>query len=209
MKLINESVLKRQPQMPKTKAAWILEVEQEERIENQVNQVLKKYKMNGTVTELTIMYRLKLITSLMGDVKGKTVLDIGCGAKQSWDYDLCKIGKERRYYDPWLCRVLQFFGAKTFGIDGGESPNESYTHIQGHLYRFSEHTERFPNHSLDLACAWGLFDSPSLGIRRELFDTIVTRLEVKLKPEGFFVFDASGTGLYSKKDWQAYLRARK
>ena len=206
MKLVNESVLKWQ--MPKTKAAWRLEMEQETLAEKQVKKALVEHKTLDELTKTTTISRLKLINLLLGDIKGKTILDIGCGAKQSWDYDLCITGKDRRYYDPWLCRVLQFCGAKTFGIDGGESPDEKYTHIQGNIHNFTMLTERFPNHSLDLACAWSFFDSPSLTMNQETFEVIVKRLEAKVKPNGFFIFEATGTGLYAKKDWNAYLRKR-
>lgn len=152
---------------------------------------------------------LSVILDLLGDIKGKNILDIGCGAKNSWDYNLTgNIALNERSYDPWLCRIARELGAMITGLDGGNSPDEEYLHIQANLLKFEEVIKRFPDKSIDLACAWSFFDSPSLFDGRSMFGRMVEGLERKVKPEGFFVFEAVSTGVLDKEDWERYLIKR-
>jgi 2-polyprenyl-3-methyl-5-hydroxy-6-metoxy-1,4-benzoquinol methylase len=152
--------------------------------------------------------KLGVIMHKLGEIKGKTILDIGCGAVNSWDYGGSVSAEQERYYDPWLCRVAHELGAKVTGIDGASSPNEEYTHIKENLLHFENIVKQFLDHSIDLACAWSFFDSPNLANGREMFREVIRGLEKKVKPEGFFVFEAVCTGVLNREDWEYFLKKR-
>jgi len=177
-----------------------------EKIEGKIN---SKYGQMPDCPIINTQLKLAILINTLGDLKGKTILDIGCGAKNSWDYRDLGLAKVERFYDPWLCRITHELGAKVFGIDGASSPDEKYNHIQQNLLSFEEIMEKFKDDSLDLACAWSLFDSPSLYDGRDMFKRAVKGLERKVKLEGFFVFEAIGTGLLERVCWENYLVTRK
>ena len=102
-------------------------IEKYKTIETTVN---SKYGKIGETPCLNAQIKLAILMHTLGDLKGKTILDIGCGAKNSWDYGDLGPAKIERFYDPWLCRVAHELGANVFGIDGASSPDEEYTHIQ-------------------------------------------------------------------------------
>lgn len=154
------------------------------------------------------LFETGTILNLLGTLKGKTILDIGCGAERSWDYDASQFAMGRRMYDPWLCRSLHELGANVIGIDGGSSNNEEYRHIQQNLMSSGKLIDSFQNKSIDLACAFSLFDSPSMGDGKGMFHFLIDRLEPKIKDEGFFVFEATGTEYCDKNQWQEFLLRR-
>jgi len=164
----------------------------------------KKYGKIEETPCLNAQIKLAILMHNLGDLRGKTILDIGCGAKNSWDYGGTELAKLERLYDPWLCRVTRELGAMVTGIDGGSSPDEEYIHLETNMLQFEEALKRFKENSIDLACAWSFFDSPSLADGRSMFKRVVKSLERKIKPEGFFVFESIGTGLLDKKTWEKY-----
>jgi hypothetical protein len=171
-----------------------------------VKQVLAKYKPFCSSITYGTARKIHILKKLLGDLEGKTILDIGCGAKNSWDYSTCtNVGREERYYDPWLCRTLHGLGAKVTGIDGGSSDGEEYRHIKAHLYDFEEIASQFANNSLNLACTFSFFDSPNLGLGEEMFHILVRGLRDKLKPEGFFIFEPTGTRFTNQDQWESYI----
>jgi len=203
MQLVNQSVINGESLTRGDGTWWGLEGKFLDQAKIEFEEQLKQGGMRATTY-------LAVIHSLIGDVRGKTILDIGCGAKNSWEYDSCsEDSREKRAYDPWLCRALHKLGANCYGIDGGDSPGEEYNHITGNLLvDLTELLGTFPDNSIDLACAWSFFDSDWLRDSRELFEALVRRLEAKVKPKGFFVFEATGTGLVEKEAWEEYLRTR-
>jgi hypothetical protein len=154
------------------------------------------------------LFETTLLTHFLKSLEGKTIVDLGCGARQSWEYDMSLMGREKRMYDPWLCRTLNEFGANVIGIDGGESPQEEYRHIQQNLMSSGKLIDSFPDKSIDLVCAFGLFDSPSLRDGQGLFHFLIERFDRKVKDNGFFVFEATGTGYYDENKWQEFLKER-
>lgn len=168
----------------------------------------EKYGKISSTPLNNMQFKLAVLTNTLGELRGKTILDIGCGAKNSWDYRIGGPVNTERYYDPWLCRATHELGATVFGIDGASSPNEEYTHIQENMLHFEEIMKRFKDYSIDLACAWNFFDSPSLINKKTMFKQVVRGLERKVKPEGFFVFESIATGVFDKKDWETYLAER-
>jgi hypothetical protein len=143
----------------------------------------RKYGIRSEVADSNLKFRLQLINTLIGNVKGKTILDLGSGAKKSWDYTwFSETPEKERYYDPWLCRALHELGANTIGIDGGESPGEEFKYYQQNLRSSGKLLDSFDDNSIDLTCAFSLFDSPSLyGDGKELFNFFVKKLENKIK----------------------------
>jgi hypothetical protein len=170
-------------------------------IETRLN---KKYGKIAEIPRNRVQSRLAVIMHTLGDLRGKTILDIGCGAKNSWDYNGSELARQERFYDPWLCRVTRELGAMVNGIDGGSSPDEDYIHIKTNMLQFEEALKKFKENSIDLACAWSFFDSPSLIDGKLMFTRVVKSLEKKVKPEGFFIFESTGTGLLDKKVWEKY-----
>jgi hypothetical protein len=167
-----------------------------------------KYGPIGSSPSCNMILKLAVLINTMGNLKDKTILDIGCGAKNSWDYGATDFAEQERFYDPWLCRAAHELGAKVFGIDGASSPNEEYTHIQENLLNFGEIMNRFQDHSIDLACAWSFFDSPNLCNGKSMFRQVLKGLERKVKPEGSFVFEAVCTGVLDNGDWESFLAKR-
>ncbi len=163
-------------------------------------------KLYGEMTDMPPFRNKQQLLEIyvsIGNFQGKNILDLGCGAKDSWN-NLIKISDQPRRWEPWTCRCLHELGANIIGIDGADSPNERYTHLKKDLYQEKVLAD-IPDNSLDLACAFSIFDAmPCDG--RGFFDSILARLENKLKPEGIFLFDPDNTGLYKKQDWEKFIR---
>lgn len=117
---------------------------------------------------------------------GKKVLDLGCGSVDSLDS-----GFE---FEPWLSRALHLYGIKVIGIDISprivEEWFENYCRdlMQGHSL------DMLPDHSIDVAVAFALFDSPHLRKNYGDYggDKLQMRLECQLervlKPNGTFIY---------------------
>jgi hypothetical protein len=93
-----------------------------------------QYPAESTINKLMRFqyFRLAIVTSNFTELKGKKVLDIGCGAKAS-----PRNGgiEERRkgMYEPWFARFATVCGAEVTGIDRRKSEGENYTHIQADI----------------------------------------------------------------------------
>lgn len=158
--------------------------------------LVKKY---GEIADAKCHYketRISAMYYLLGDVNGKRILDLGSGSalrdttRNSWDL---------RLYEPWICRILHELGAKPIGID---SKHDSSEEFEGYRIDLSSHDslKQFPDKSIDLAYAFSLFDSPSLHLvygsnaGKELFHCMMFQLERVVKDEGYFLFEATGSG---------------
>ncbi len=131
-----------------------------------------------------------ILTILNGDLAGKIILDLGCGSDFSTDgfgYGGTLI------YSPWLCRTLNKLGAKPIGVDL-DLRNEEFEHHSVNL--LEESLDFLPDHSVDVANACALFDSPTLLFMigkipragfNEFEDRIRKQLERIVKPEGYFI----------------------
>lgn len=58
-------------------------------------------------------------------VKGKRILDIGCGSNTSRHP---RTGKITPIFEPWFCRMLLELGAEPVGIDMGDLEGEAFAH---------------------------------------------------------------------------------
>ena len=111
-------------------------------------------------------------------------------------------------YEPWLCRALHKLKARVIGIDHGQSQGEEFEFHYDSLLR-EEALSFIEDSSVDLACAFRLFDSPSnYSEGNILFNKLLVNLERKLKPKGMFIFDSSGTDYSDEFNWKKFLESR-
>lgn len=103
-----------------------------------------------------------VIKTLHGEIKGKRILDLGCGAKQKTHESEMDIGK----FDPWLARLLHALGAKVIGIDVGDLEAEKFKHFNLDLLIHNS-LNIFPDHYFDIVHSSALYTSPELQFRVE------------------------------------------
>lgn len=125
----------------------------------------------------------------LGDPKGKTILDLGCG------YVNCK-DSNGSSFEPWLSRSLYLLGADVIGLDIGPIGGEIFKSRVVDLTK--ENCLSFlDNSSIDIAIASSLFDSPKLinsNISIDLvYANIYSQLKRVIKKEGHFIFDVTNT----------------
>jgi hypothetical protein len=143
--------------------------------------------------------------------KGKTILDLGCGSINSPDSLLISTLEDphfSRAYEPWLLRTLHEYGAKCIGIDLGNLAGEKFLGYSKNLNK-EDSLSMIKDKSIDLVCAFRLFDSPTgwimedyrgiFGFRdlyspkeKSLFQKLLPQLERTVKKEGYFLFDFCG-----------------
>lgn len=108
-----------------------------------------------------------------GDIQGKRILDLGCGANQEWER-LSELGyrweNERlsnetyridRTFEPWACRALLEMGAEPAGVDIGDLEDEAFEHHQVNLLKEGA-LKKFPDKSFDAVMMSLLVTSPSI-----------------------------------------------
>ena len=155
---------------------------------------IKSHRSNDQARESnarSALYQLPYILwGVSGEVRGKTILDLGCGSNQP-SLEGGGIFNDSTY-EPWLCRGLHLLGANPIGVDIGSLDGEEFTHHQVDLSRLDSLKE-IPDGSVDLANAKQLFSSPFL-IRftktnpEDLRRNLHTQLERVLKPEAVFLY---------------------
>ncbi len=94
------------------------------------------------------------------DIKGKTVLDLGCGSVKS--PDSCE--ESDREYEPWLARALSLVMVKVIGIDIVNPHlmnDEPFKYHKVNLKK-KDSLSFLKGEDIDMVIAFGLFDSPSL-----------------------------------------------
>jgi len=171
---------------------------------NQAIEKLKtKYSYEGSI--LRLKANLEYIVNKFGgvdNVKGKRVLDLGCGHtldKESQDIlketkrnpYRSKLLKERgsydtliegipRMYEPWLCRALLELGAHPVGIDIGDLGSEEFEHYQLDLSKEGA-LDFLPDKSFDFIVSEVFGSSPQL----EMMTTTQDRVSLgdKLKEQ--------------------------
>jgi len=138
------------------------------------------------------------IQYFLGDLEGKKILDLGCGSVYTTGESAVGRG-----YPPWLCRALHQLKARVIGIDWNPQDSEEFESYKIDLYHHNS-LKQFYGREFDLACAFSLFDSPSLHLvhgpdaGRRLFDMMTIQLERIVKDKGFFFFEGTGTGLLAE-----------
>jgi SAM-dependent methyltransferase len=124
------------------------------------------------------------------NLRGKKILDIGCGSASSEDGLL---------FSPWFCRALQELGAHPVGVDIGDLEQEKFEHYQLDLSKPGA-LNIFPDHSFDAINIDSFLDSPSLRIRSsvpigEIEKEIGSQAKRLLKPTGIFLNISNAGGL--------------
>lgn len=133
---------------------------------------------------------------LGGKFAGKSILDLGCGAKSGTVESKTDPG----YFEPWLARVLHHLGVKIVGIDIANLKNESFPSHRLDLLEPNT-LKIFPDQSLDLVHSSALYSSPELQERLEghgwdgsltaatrLINILQPQIERILKPTGCYLF---------------------
>lgn len=129
------------------------------------NDIAQKYhdnrgKASNDITELPTVLKL------LGDIRGKAILDMGCG-----------LGKHAREF---IKR-----GAVVTGYDASEKMvklAQNYCKGKGHFFRATHETVKFEPHSFDICNA-----SLSINYSNDL-ETIFKSVYKWLKPHGMFIF---------------------
>ncbi len=128
-----------------------------------------------------------ILENLNGNLNGKMILDLGCGAQNCRDNDYGN-------YDPWLCRMLHLLDVKVIGIDVDDSlKEEDFVNHVTDLFS-SNSLAMIESNSVDLVHASSLFDSVAV-VEKNGFSAI-DKFKEKLMPEIERVLKAEGTFLY-------------
>ncbi len=133
----------------------------------------------------SIMAHLPTILDLLGDVRGKKILDLGCGSMPQRDGDF--LGRQ---FEPWLCRGLHILGAHSIGIDIGKLEKELFEHYSLDLTK-EGCLDFIKDHTIDLVTATFFFDSPSLHdsygeAAHDLKQQLYPHIKRVLKPHSIF-----------------------
>lgn len=148
------------------------------------NRLDEKYKTNNFYS---IQYKLDKILEF-GDIKNKTILDLGCGSIYS------RLEWGDRIFEPWLSRALHDEGAKVIGVDLSGLDLEKFKHYYADLTE-PDSLYFLKTHSVDLACAFSLFDcQKGKNKNMNLFYHLIPQLERIIKPEGQFIFETLCSG---------------
>jgi hypothetical protein len=128
-----------------------------------------------------------------GDLKGKRILDLGCG-NNSHNDDLLG-DMTNRMFEPWLCRALNESGANPVGVDIGNLDMEEFEHHQVNLLK-KECLHFLKDNSIDIANAHLLFDSYFLHKFQEhsrsgidLKGILMPQLERVVRKNGYFLYN--------------------
>lgn len=143
----------------------------------------------------------------MDNLKGKTLLDLGCGTVHNnygiespldTDYPMYS-------FEPWICRLLPYLGVKTIGIDIENMDDEKFEHYSINLLEPNS-LSFLPDNSVDVANSRWFFESPTLLkliygeevndksperyqiAKSEIKDILIPQLERIVKPEGIFSY---------------------
>ena len=155
--------------------------------------VIGKYASHNNISEgyinPSVTFQLAHLMAAFnsGDLRGKTILDLGCGSSTTSD------GNSQ--YQPWLCRILGFIGAIPIGIDVAESPEKDFIFQQDRLFDQDSLNIISGRIVVDAAHSYGLIDSPQVvhnvsGSEEELIQRLSSQLEGIVDPNGFFLWGA-------------------
>ena len=128
-----------------------------------------------------------ILENLNGNLNGKVILDLGCGAKNCRDNDYGN-------YEPWLCRTLHLLEVKVIGVDVDDSlSKESFVNHVVDLFS-SNSLAMIESNSVDLVHASSLFDSVAV-VEKSGFSAI-DKFKQTLMPEIKRVLKKDGVFLY-------------
>ena len=145
-----------------------------------MKQKYANYEKDGVAV---VMRQLPYVLfALKGDVKGKVVVDLGCGSRKAKDNLLSN-------YEPWLCRILHEAGVMVIGVDAYDSSEEFRFYVKD---LFLDKVDRIAD--VDVVHCSSLFDSPTLlhkhGIDAgaRLKEKLILQCERVLRKDGVFLF---------------------
>ncbi len=134
--------------------------------------------------------RLERAFGNLAAVKGKRILDVGCGSNTSRDP---RTGKITPMFEPWFCRILVELGAEPVGIDLGDLEGEPFEHYRVDLAKTGA-LDFLPDSSFDAVHDSRIFGSPEFTTQhpdREDYGRIsqeIKRQEQRLlKPGGVII----------------------
>ncbi len=163
----------------------------------------EKYKLGETTNEVPIILALDRVALAWGsleNVKGKRILDIGCGARsETFETDEfnkldVKEGKApSRSFEPWFCRALHELGADTVGIDIGNLKGEEFEHYEVNITKPGA-LNFLPDKSFDGINLHLVLSSPELGLwttssgderaKQNIADELKKQMKRLLKDDG-------------------------
>jgi hypothetical protein len=120
-----------------------------------------------------------ILQELRGNVRGKTILDLGSGSTFGG-------------YKPWLCRILYHMGANPIAVDLGKFRNEPFIAYSADLSQPNA-LRMIPDNSVDLANAKMFFTCSDLRSMRPnayLREQLRPQLERVLKQDASFIYAA-------------------
>jgi len=134
--------------------------------EAQIKELIEKLSVQYKVdqSELSVLNyvdlpRLIEIFGSLDNLKGKRILDLGCGSINSPDRE---DNYESRSFEPWFCRALLELGADPVGVDiNPDIEKEKFKNHRLNLLDLGA-LNIFPDNSFDGINLTGLFDSPIL-----------------------------------------------
>ena len=92
------------------------------------------------------------------DLRGKFMLDLGCGSVRSND----EITDRDHNFEPWLPRIISRLGATAIGVDTGDLSEETFPWLQRDLRTVLDGSLPFKDQSFDIVHIAKLLDSPTL-----------------------------------------------
>jgi len=89
----------------------------------------KKIAREPETTEIVTQFvgRLESAFGKLSAVRGKRILDIGCGSATSRHPTT---GRITPMFEPWFCRILVELGADPVGVDLGDLEGEAFEHYR-------------------------------------------------------------------------------
>lgn len=163
-------------------------------------ELVKKYKLinnkeAGNVDE-EIIINIILETFPDHDIRGKVIVDLGCGSTGG-TYESDEWGDDQyRQWEPWLCRILHELGAKPIGIDVGELVNEDFEHYSLNLLTPNS-LQIIQDESVDMVYTSSFYDSLELQrllrirsddkSREKMRDILFPQIKRILKKNGVFL----------------------
>jgi hypothetical protein len=139
--------------------------------------------LKGTVDfDIADMREVHAIAAL-GDLKGKSVLDVGCGSTEP--YVLEDTFRDR--YPPFFAEMATKRGANVTGIDIRENPTSNYDHRVIDLTKKNWMTTLTPPYDI-IACL-SIFNAPDSPFEydKKLCDTLMTDMQTLLAKDGLLI----------------------
>lgn len=141
-----------------------------------------------STTSLSLMRQLPFVLrACNGDLRGKKILDLGCGSIFTRSF-MENFEGYKGFYEPWLCRFLKYAEAVPVGVDINDNLSETFENYKIDLTQegcFSG----FPDSSFDVAHAGSFFTLHNLEDYSGVKDNLIVQLERIVKPDGAFVFE--------------------